>query len=140
MSIVGFGALLAAIIEGPERGWTDSFVVAGFVVASVCLVGFVLFERRSQYPMLDMRFFSNRGFAMGSLGVTVVFLAMFAMFFVLTQYLQYVKGYSPLAAGVRGLPSALTMLVVSPRAPSWLPSWARTSPSAEAWRSRRSGC
>ncbi len=117
LSIVGFSALLAAIIEGPERGWTDALVVGGFVVAVVCLVGFVLYERRASEPMLDMRFFRNARFAMGSMGITVTFFAMFSLFFLLTQYLQYVKGYSPLAAGLRGLPFAVTMVAVSPRAP-----------------------
>jgi EmrB/QacA subfamily drug resistance transporter len=117
LSIIGFGALLAAIIEGPERGWSDPLVVVGFVVAAICLVGFVFFERGREHPMLDMRFFRNPRFAMGSLGITTTFFAMFAMFFVLTQYLQYVKGYGPLAAGVRGLPFAVVMIVVSPRAP-----------------------
>ncbi len=117
LSIVGFGALLAAIIEGPERGWTDTLVLTGFVLAAVCLVGFVFFERRHAHPMLDMHFFENPRFAMGSLGITVTFFAMFAMFFVLTQYLQFVQGYSALEAGVRGLPFAVTMIIVSPRAP-----------------------
>ncbi|MGB8861868.1 MAG: MFS transporter [Ilumatobacteraceae bacterium] len=117
LSIAGFAALLAAIIEGPERGWGDGLVIAGFVVAVVCLVGFVVFERRAAEPMLDMKFFHNHRFAMGSMGITVTFFAMFSLFFVLTQYLQYVQGYSPLAAGVRGLPFAATMIAVSPRAP-----------------------
>ena len=117
LSITGFAALLAAIIEGPERGWTDPLVVGGFVVAVVCLVGFVFYEKRAAEPMLDMKFFNNRRFAMGSMGITVTFFAMFSMFFLLTQYLQYVQGYSPLSAGLRGLPFAVTMIAVSPRAP-----------------------
>ena len=117
LSIVGFSALLASIIEGPEKGWGNVVVIAGFAAAVVCLTGFVLFERRQQHPMLDMQFFSNPRFAMGSLGITTTFFAMFAMFFLLTQYLQYVKGYSPLAAGARGLPFAVVMIIVSPRAP-----------------------
>ncbi len=117
LSIVGFGALLAAIIEGPELGWTDPLVVAGFAAAVVCLVGFVVFERRVSDPLLDMKFFRNRRFAMGSMGISVTFFAMFAMFFTLTQYLQYVAGYSALGAGLRGLPFAVTMIIVSPRAP-----------------------
>lgn len=115
LSIVGFGSLLFAIIEGPERGWSDALVVGGFVLAVVGLVGFVVYERRMSKPMLDMAYFKTPRFAMGSLGITFTFLAMFSMFFVLTQYLQYVKGHSPLGAGVRGLPFAVTMIVVSPR-------------------------
>lgn len=117
LSIVGFSALLAAIIEGPERGWSDSLVVGGFVLAAVGLIGFVLYERRTEEPMLDMKFFRNRRFAMGSMGISVAFFAMFSLFFLLTQYLQYVKGYSALSAGLRGLPFAVTMIAVSPRAP-----------------------
>ena len=117
LSIVGFGALLAAIIEGPELGWTAPLVIGGFVLAVGGLVGFVFYERRLAEPMLDMKFFRNSRFAMGSMGITVTFFAMFSMFFILTQYLQYVQGYSALAAGLRGLPFAFTMIVVSPRAP-----------------------
>lgn len=118
LSITGFGALLFGIIEGPERGWTDLLVVASLVLAVVCLVGFVLYERGTTEPMLDMSYFANPRFAMGSLGITFSFMVMFAMFFVLTQYLQYVRGYSALGAGVRGLPFAFGMIAVSPRSPA----------------------
>ena len=93
LSITGFGALLFGIIEGPERGWTDALVIGALVLAVICLVGFVLYERRTAEPMLDMGYFANPRFAMGSLGITFTFMVMFAMFFVLTQYLQYVRGY-----------------------------------------------
>ncbi len=117
ISAVGFGSLLFAIIEGPERGWSDSLVVGGFVLSVLCLTGFISYERRAKHPLLDLHFFSKPRFAVGSLGITTNFLAMFAMFFVLTQYLQYVNGYSPLAAGVRGMPAAFTLILVSPRGP-----------------------
>ncbi|MSX94727.1 MAG: DHA2 family efflux MFS transporter permease subunit, partial [Actinobacteria bacterium] len=117
-SIVGFAALLAAIIEGPERGWSDTLVVAGFVIAAVGLVGFVFYERRTNEPMLDMKFFRNRRFAMGAMGITVSFFAMFSLFFLLTQYLQYVQGYTPLQSGLRGVPFAVTMVILAPRAPA----------------------
>ena len=119
LSIVGFAALLTAIIEGPERGWSDGLVIAGFAIAVVCLGGFVSYERRSDHPMLNMRFFAKRRFSGGAMGVTFTFLAMFSMFFVLTQYMQYVHGYSPLGAGIRGLPFALVMVAVSPRSPAF---------------------
>ncbi len=115
LSVVGFVGLLFAIIEGPDRGWGDSLVLAGFAVAVFGLAGFIVWERQTADPMLDMQFFRIPRFAMGSLGITFTFLAMFSTFFLLTQYLQYVQGYSPLEAGVRGLPFAATMLIVSPR-------------------------
>jgi EmrB/QacA subfamily drug resistance transporter len=118
LSIVGFAALLTAIIEGPEKGWSSPLVVVGFIVAALCLTAFVLYERRNEHPMLDMQFFKIRRFSGGAMGVTFIFLAMFSLFFVLTQYLQYVRGYSPFGAGLRGLPFAVVMIVISPRAPA----------------------
>ncbi len=115
LSILGFGALLASIIEGPEEGWGNPLVIAGFLVAAASLAGFVVYERHAEHPMLDMQFFRKRRFSGGALGVTFTFLSMFSLFFVLTQYLQYVLGYSALGAGVRGLPFAVMMVAVSPR-------------------------
>lgn len=115
LSIAGFSALLFGIIEGPELGWTDPITLVAFAVGLACFVGFVAHERRTEHPMLDLAYFSKRPFSMGAFGVTFLFFSMFSMFFGLTQYLQFVKGYSPLQAGVRGLPFALTMIVVAPR-------------------------
>ncbi|MEZ5167591.1 MAG: MFS transporter [Acidimicrobiales bacterium] len=79
------------------------------------LVAFVLWELRSRTPMLPMEFFRNRMFSTGSGIVTAAFLLMFGFFFLITQYFQFVRGYSPLRAGVATLPFALTMIVVAPR-------------------------
>ena len=117
LSVVGFVALLFGIIEGHELGWTAPVTLAAFVVAIVCLGGFVLYEQRCASPLLDMTYFGDRRFSTGAFGITFIFFAMFSLFFLLTQYLQYVKGYSPLQAGVRGLPFAFTMVIVSPRSP-----------------------
>jgi EmrB/QacA subfamily drug resistance transporter len=117
LSITGFSALLFGIIEGPELGWFDPLVVVAFTIAVTGLAGFVLYEQRREHPMLDMRYFQARRFSGGSMGITFTFMVMFSLFFVLTQYLQYVKGYSALSAGVHQLPFAATMITVSPRAP-----------------------
>ena len=116
-SVVALGSLLFGIIEGPERGWTDPLVMAGFAVAVVAAVVFVRWELGSSHPMLDPRLFRLRGFSMGSVTITAIFFAMFGMFFVISQYLQFVKGYSALGASLRLLPSAATMILVAPRSP-----------------------
>jgi EmrB/QacA subfamily drug resistance transporter len=116
LSMLGFSSFLFAIIEGPEKGWSSGLVVGMFVVAAVAFGGFVMWERRRTSPMLDMSLFSNARFTVGSAGLTFTFMGMFAMFFVLSQYLQYVRGYSPLRAAVAGLPFAAAMIIVSPRA------------------------
>ena len=118
LSVVGFGALLYGIIEGPEKGWGSIHSVGAFALAAIALIGFVLWEKRSSEPMLDMKFFAIRRFGIGSLGVTFVFLAMFAMFFLMAQYLQSVRGYSPLRSGFATLPFAIVMIALSPRGPA----------------------
>lgn len=115
LSIVGLAALLFGIIEGPVKGWTSIEVVGAFVVAVVSLVGFVVWEKRSATPMLPMKFFSNRGFSIGSGVITFGFFVMFGFFFLITQFLQFVRDYSPLDAGVATLPLAVALVAVSPR-------------------------
>jgi DHA2 family multidrug resistance protein-like MFS transporter len=115
LSLVGLGALLYGIIEGPERGWSDGIVLTTFVVAAVFLVGFVAWERVAAHPMLPLSFFADRRFSVGSAVVTVSFFVLFGFFFLFSLYLQFVRGYSPLAAGLATLPMAATFIVVSPR-------------------------
>ncbi len=116
LSMAGLGSLLFAIIEGPEQGWASGTVLGGFAVAVLGTTGFILWERRRTRPMLDLSLFADRRFSVSAAGITFTFMAMFSMFFVLTQYLQYVRDYSALRAGVAGLPFAFTMIAVSPRA------------------------
>lgn len=114
LSIVGLVSLVYGIIEAPVVGWSDPEVVGSFAVAVVALSTFVWWQLRSDHPMLDVRFFQNRRFTAASMAVTMVFFALFGSMFVITQFMQYVLGYSPLAAGVRSVPLALMMMVGAP--------------------------
>ena len=115
LSLVGIAALLFGIIEGPERGWSDAIVLASFAMAVVFIVSFCLWERRASHPMLPMSFFSDRRFSVGSAVVMTTFGLLFGFFFSYTLYLQFARGYSPLEAGLAGLPSAVALVVVSSR-------------------------
>lgn len=115
LSLVGLGALVFAIIEGPERGWSDTAVVAAFAVAALGLGAFVVWERRAAHPMLPLELFRDRRMSVGSGVVTAAFFSMFGFFFLFTLYLQFVRGYSPLSAGLSTLPMALTLVAVAPR-------------------------
>lgn len=115
LSVVGFSSLVFAIIEAPERGWTDPVTLGGFALAAVALGLFVSYELRTATPMLDPRLFLLRGFGLGALTITTAFFALFGTFLLATQLLQFVRGYSPLLAGVATLPMALTMVAVAPR-------------------------
>ncbi len=115
LSVVGLGALLYGIIEGPVKGWGSAEVIAGFVVAIIGLGGFVLWERRAEHPMLPMHFFNDSRFSLGAGVITFAFFVMFGFFFVITQFLQFVRDYSPLDAGVATLPLAFALVMVAPR-------------------------
>jgi EmrB/QacA subfamily drug resistance transporter len=119
LSIVALGALLFGIIEGPELGWTDGVTVGGFALAAVALAGFVTWERRREFPMLDLQFFASRPFAVGTTTIALTFFAMFGLFFLMTQYLQSVRGYTPLEAGVRILPMMAAMIPASVLSARW---------------------
>ncbi len=114
LSIAGLSALLYGIIEAPQNGWSNSTTVTAFAIGAALLLAFVLWERHSSHPMLDVQFFKNPRFTAASSGITLVFFAMFGSTFLLTQYFQFVLGYSPLETGVRLLPWAATMMVGGP--------------------------
>jgi EmrB/QacA subfamily drug resistance transporter len=114
LSIVGLSVLLYGIIEAPQDGWTDPAILACFVIGVGVLGLFLLWEARSDHPMLDVRFFENARFTAASLGIMMVFFAMFGATFLLTQYFQFVLGYTPFETGIRFLPIALCMMVLSP--------------------------
>jgi len=115
LSIVGLAALLYGIIEGPNRGWTDELVLGSFLLAGVMAVLFLSWESRVRHPMLPLGFFQDRRFTTGSIVITVAFFMMFGFFFLATQYLQFVRDYSPLDAGVATLPLAFSLVLVAPR-------------------------
>lgn len=113
LSIGGLTALVYAIIEAPSRGWTDSLVLGGFTAAAVLLACFIIFEKKISQPMLDMNLFRNRRLSLGSGSIGIAFLALFGSIFLLTQYFQFVRGYSALSAGLRLLPFAIGMMLGS---------------------------
>jgi EmrB/QacA subfamily drug resistance transporter len=113
LSIVALGSLVWGIISAGESGWTGAGPLTGFAVAAVASAAFLVWERRTPYPMLDVSFFANRRFTAASLSVMFGYFALFGAMFLLGQLLQFVLGYSPLDAGVRLLPFALTMVVFS---------------------------
>jgi len=114
LSIVGLVSLVFGIIEAPSHGWTDPLILTAFGIAAVALSTFIAWERRSDHPMLNLEFFKNPRFTAANISVTLVFFALFGSLFFLTQYLQFVLGYSALQAGYRVAPIALVLIVVSP--------------------------
>jgi EmrB/QacA subfamily drug resistance transporter len=111
---VGLGALVLALVEGNSWGWGSTSILALFAVATVSLTAFVVAELRVDEPMVDFNFFRSKSFLGANLVAFIVSFAMLAMFFFLALYMQNIKGYSPLQAGVRFLPSTLLVVVAGP--------------------------
>jgi EmrB/QacA subfamily drug resistance transporter len=111
LSIGAVASLVYAIIQAPVDGWTSRSTGLGFVVGVVLGALFVAWELRRDDPMLDMRLFTNRPFSVSSVALSMLFFAMAGTVFLQAQYLQFVLGYTPLAAGVALVPAAIGMLV-----------------------------
>jgi EmrB/QacA subfamily drug resistance transporter len=109
LSSAAMALLVFTIIEAPAHGWAAGRSVAGFTGSAVLLAAFIAAERRAAHPMLDVALFRNLRFSAASGAVTVSFFTLFGFIFLITQYFQFVRGYAPLAAGVRLLPVALAV-------------------------------
>jgi Na+/melibiose symporter-like transporter len=117
LSIAGVTLLVWSLIEAPSHGWISATTIGGIAGAAVLLAVFSWWERRVPAPLLDVNLFRNMRFTAASLAITLGFFALFGFIFLVTQYLQLVKGYSALQAGVRTLPFAIAMVVAAVSSP-----------------------
>jgi predicted MFS family arabinose efflux permease len=118
LSATALAALVFGVIEGPERGWGALTTVVSLAAGFVGVAAFVLWELHRREPMLDPRHFARRGFAAGTLSISVQFFAAFGFLFLALPYLQLVMGYSPLQAAGALVPMALVVIPLSRKAPA----------------------
>jgi EmrB/QacA subfamily drug resistance transporter len=117
LSVVGLVALIYGIIKGGQVA--DFTIVQSWlpiVIGIVVLAGFVLYQLRSRHPVLDMGWFRNKHFSAAVVAIGLTFFALMGVTFFSVFYLQSVRGYSALQAGLLLLPLAVAQLLVSPRA------------------------
>jgi MFS family permease len=112
--IVGLTGLVYGVSRGGISGWNDGLVIGALVTAVVLLPLWVVIERRSRAPMLDLGLFRNRLFAAASAASFINGLARFALMFLFVFYYQGAQGATPIQAGVKLIPLALGMLIASP--------------------------
>ena len=110
----GLSTVLWGSIDSRRKGWTSPATLSVFLVGVILIGFFIRWERRYESPMLNIEFFKNPRFSIASGAIIVTFFAMFGSIFVLTQYLQFVLGYTPLDTGLRLLAFALPLMIVSP--------------------------
>ncbi|MFE4719597.1 MFS transporter [Streptomyces sp. NPDC056728] len=117
LSVVGLVLLVYGIIKGGQLAdFTDPAVLLTSVAGLVVLVGFVLYEKRSDHPSIDITYFKNKVFSAAIAAIALVFFALMGVTFFSVFYTQSVRGYSPLQTGLLMLPLAAAQLIFAPRA------------------------
>ncbi|MDQ0990549.1 MFS transporter [Streptomyces sp. V3I7] len=117
LSVVGLVLLVYGIIKGGQQAdFTDAKVLASIIGGLAVLVGFVLFEKHSDHPSLDVTYFRNKVFSAAMAAIALVFFALMGVTFFSVFYVQSVRGYTPLQAGLLMLPLAAAQMIFAPRA------------------------
>ncbi len=111
---LGIITIMLGLSFGQDIGWGSPFIIGLFVAGLLLLVGFVAIERRVAAPIVDLRLFRNRLFAAANTSSLLSFFALFAVSFLLPFYLENLKGYPTVVAGLLLTPVPLTVSVVAP--------------------------
>ena len=107
-------AFLLFLTTGPTSGWSSPGVLAGMGSFAILLVSFIWWELQAESPMLDLRLFKRRVFALGVLTGWISFLSNSPVRFLIPFFLQPVLGFSPAQMGLLLAPGALAMIVMGP--------------------------
>jgi EmrB/QacA subfamily drug resistance transporter len=112
--LVTLATVTYGIIEGPAAGWASAEIVGCFTVGAVALTALLIYEPRRDEPLIDVRFFHSVPFSGATLIAVCAFGALGGFLFLTTIYLQDVRGYSPLHAGLFTVPMALMTVIFAP--------------------------
>src|SRR3954454_17095344 len=110
----GLFGIVWGLVRGNSVGWGSAEIVGALVAGAVVTALFVAWELRTEHPMLPMRFFRNRVFALANVASLLMSFGMFGSIFLLAQFFQTVQGYSPLGSGLRILPWPAMPMVAAP--------------------------
>src|SRR4051794_3130993 len=114
LASAGLFGIVWGLVRGNSVGWASAEIVGALVAGFALLAAFVRWELRTETPMLPMRFFRNRTFALANISSLFMFFGMFGSIFLLAQFFQTVQGYSPLQSGLRILPWTAMPIFVAP--------------------------
>ncbi|MGD0065633.1 MAG: MFS transporter [Streptosporangiaceae bacterium] len=118
IAVVGLVALVYSVIEAPDQGWLSIRTLGGIGAGLAVLGAFVGWELKRAHPMLNPRIFRRPRLAAGTLSIFVQFFAFFGFIFIMLQFLQIVRGDSPLVAAVSILPLAGALMPAARIAPN----------------------
>jgi EmrB/QacA subfamily drug resistance transporter len=110
----GLFGIVWGLVRGNGQGWASAEILTALGLGGLLVAAFVLWELRARAPMLPLRFFRNRTFALANVASLFMFFGMFGSIFLLAQFFQTVQGYSPLGSGLRILPWTLAPMFIAP--------------------------
>jgi len=111
----GLGGVTFALIEQPHYGWASAVILVPLLGGIAVFAAFLLYERRTQEPMLKLELFTNRNFTVGNVETVAVYSGLGILFFFLVIFLQEVAGYSALESGFTVVPVTIVMFALSKR-------------------------
>jgi EmrB/QacA subfamily drug resistance transporter len=111
LAVVSIVTLVFGVIRGPESGWSDPATIVPLAAAGPLAIGFGIRERRCRHPLVDLGLVRDRRFVWGTLATVAVSVALFAILFVMPQYLQAVSGADALGTGLRLTPLMIGLLL-----------------------------
>ena len=115
LAALGLGGPVFALIEQPRLGWTSPAVLGSLIGGVVLLGAFLARERSARDPMLPLRLFGRRNFAVANAETLVMYAGLSVLFFLLALFLQEVAGWTATQAGLATLPTTLVMFALSKR-------------------------
>ncbi len=113
-SAVGLFCLLLALSRGNAEGWSSAYILGLFAVATVSLTSFVFIELNHNDPLLDLRILKIFPFRLSLIISVITTIGMYGALFLMPLYLQNLRGYSPMKAGILMLPAALASGAMMP--------------------------
>lgn len=108
-SSLGFGTLLYGVNAISTKGWNDPLVLTFLVISPVCLTVFVGYELRKEKPLLEMKVFKDFNFSYTIMVNIILQVALYGGMMLMPLYLQMIRGFSPLEAGLLMLPGSLLL-------------------------------
>ncbi|MDL9935547.1 MFS transporter [Gordonia sp. ABSL1-1] len=111
LSMAGVSIVVYSVIEAPNHGWLTTRTIGGIALGAAVIAAYIVWEKRFSAPLFDIRLFRDRNFAAAALLLTFGMFALMGFVFLMTQYFQGVKEFSPLETGMRQLPFAFAIMI-----------------------------
>lgn len=113
--MLGVGLLQVVLDKGNDEDWFSSTpIIVMSIVSAISLICFVIWELDERHPIVNLRLFKDRNFAIGTLALMLGYAAFFAINIILPQWLQTQMGYTAIWAGLAAAPMGFLPLVLTP--------------------------